>query len=206
MIEFNNIEELNKVLRQMLITQSELSPERVLNALSVYGTELDKLLEDNIYESIDRFNATLLFELSSRDATSDMSMEEDTTVVDALTCSRYNLCNGLEVSDDLKVTDSSLTSYKAFKLNVIIYGIDSTTIAQKLFARFNSEFCRTLLYQQGIYLESVSQPAILNEFKNNTMWLRNDMTINIAVKQNISQITSDDDYEQLSAVTIIENK
>lgn len=206
MININDSNEINKYLRQVLITQSELSPERVLDALSVYGTELDKLLDESIYNSIDRTNATMLFELNTRTASSDMTMEENEVKVEALTCSNYVFCDDLKVSNDLKVLDSDITSYKAFRLNVIIYGDASTNIAQKLVARLNSEACRVQLYEQGIYLEKLSDPNTINEFKNDTMWLRTDINIDIAIKQNITQITLDNDYNIIDDVNIIKNK
>ena len=40
----SNIDELNKIIRNQLILQSELDGSKVLNSVSSYGQNLDKLL------------------------------------------------------------------------------------------------------------------------------------------------------------------
>lgn len=185
MMSFGNVKELEKILKQTIATQSELSDDRVLNALSIYGTELDKVLAgtDDVYESIDQSNTTLLFELKSRPATSDVSMTET------------------EENDD-----DSITYYKAFRLHLIIYGDLSSDVAIKLVARFRTEDVRLSLYEQGVYLEKIDDPFILNEYKNETMWLRNDIDIDISVKFNILPVTTSNDFADITELNVIQNK
>lgn len=193
---FNDVNELNKYLRNILITQTQLDGSRVLNALSLYGTELDKLLSDSTtqYDAIDNTNTTLLFELQARSSTSDMSMEENETSVASLVCSDNVECDSLTVSDNGPVLDTSIAYYKSYKLNIIIYGNASSTLAGKLVARLRTETVRNKLYCDGIYLESVSDQTTINEYKNESMWLRNDITVNISVKQDIAQISVDGNF------------
>lgn len=180
MKSFDNVSDLEKILRQALITQSTLAPERVLNSLSMYGTELDKLLSENICESIDQNDTTMLFELTSREATSDVSMTETQ-------------------DNDLNL----ITYYKAFRLKVIMYGNSSSDIALQLAARFRTEEVRNDLYEQGIYLEKITDPFIINEYKNETMWLRNDVDIDIGVKFSFTPITTDASFANISELNII---
>ena len=183
MIAFENVKELEKILRESLITQSELLPERVLNSLSLYGTQLDKKLSETRYGSIEQSDCLTLFELTSRDSTSDVSMTDK------------------EDNDD-----NNITYYKAFRLRVIMYGDDSSDIALKIVARFRTEEIRNHLYEQGVYLERIGDPFILNEYKNETMWLRNDIEIDIAVKFKIAPITTDSDFNNISELNIIQDK
>lgn len=183
MIAFTKVDDLEKILRQTLITQSELNPDRVLNSLSLYGTELDKLLSENVYVSIEQPDTTMLFELKSRKSDADISFTSE------------------EDNDDM-----SITYDKAFTLRVIMYGYSSSDIALKLTARLRTEEIRLQLYEQGVYLEKVSDPYIINEYKNETMWLRNDIEIDIAAKFDILPIHVDHDFASLSEINIIKNK
>lgn len=180
MIGFSSINKIESTLRQHLIAQSQLDGKYVLNSLSVYGTELDELLEEDIYKSIDKSDSLILFELRSRDNKSDVSMmnEEDSLV-------------------------ESIEYDKAFTLYLIIYGSNSSDLALKLVSRFRTEKVRGELYDNGIYLEKVSDPTIINEYKNNTMWLRNDISIDVSVKYIVSTISSDTDFQKIN-YTIIE--
>lgn len=207
----NDVKELEKYLRNELITQSQLNPKRVLNALSTYGTELDKLLNesdnneeiDETYDAITPCNTTMLFELEAKDSNSNVSME-DNKVNDptALICSNSLECDGAVASDGNPTLDTNITYYKMFSLKVIIYGNDSINLASKLVARFRSEATRNKLYADGVYLAEVSEQKTVNEFKNEMMWLRNDITIDIGIKQSIAQLTPEHTFADVD-ITIL---
>lgn len=204
MKQYGNIIELNKDLRTILTEQTGLDSSKVLNALSVYGTDLDKLMSEQIYESIEQSDALLLFELQSRDSTDNQSQEQQQVIKDRLTASDYIFAaDDLEVSDDARELDDSITYDKAFRLRIIIYGSGGSDIATKLVARLRTEAIRSRLYEQGIYLERVNDPDIVNEYKNETMWLRNDVNIDIAVEFNISQTSTDDGFATVNDMQVI---
>lgn len=162
--------ELNKLLRNVLIVQSELQQDRVLNSLSLYGEDLDKLFEEQIYTSIDVSDAMILFELRSRNSSSDVSMT---------------------------LQDGTIEIIRSFSLYVMIYGDDSADISSKLIARFRTEKIRNNLHNSGIYIENVSDADMINEFKNNVMWLRNDFSIDISCKFIVSQIEQDYNFDSV---------
>lgn len=169
-----SVDELNKILRQVIIQQSNLSDEQVLNSLSIHGEDLDKLFEEQEYISIDRSDALILFELQSRRSSADISMTND---------------------------DGSITLYRSFTFRVMIYGNDSSNIANVLIARLRTEDVRVQLLDSNIYVEKVSEPDVLNEYKNQTMWIRNDIAIDISCEFNISQFMSDN-FEQINTTKI----
>lgn len=202
-----DIKELEKYLRQELIVQSQLDETRVLNGLSVYGVELDKLLagedDEQIYDGITHDNTTLLFELEARDSNNNVSMEEDIKDESkAVICSNSTDCDNITVSDDTGTVNTNITYYKAFRLKVIIYGDDSKNLAFKLAARFRSQAVRNALYSKGIYVEEVTEQKSVNEYKNESMWLRNDFDINIGIKQEVEQITTESDFNNVD-ITIL---
>lgn len=174
MITLSNIDDLEKVIRTQLIAQSELNPKFVRNSLSLHGEALEKVLNDQIYASIDNKDALMLFELRTRDNESDMSEDE----------------NG------------NISYYKSFEIYVMIYGDGSTDIANKTIARFRTQQVRLGLRECGVYLESVTNAQRLNEYKNETMWIRNDFAIEITCQLTVNKLVDDDPFTTLNDVTV----
>ena len=198
--------DINNVIndfRQILITQSNLDEDRVLNALSLNGTELDVLLEDSVYTSITQDNTTLLFTLNALPSESNVSMEEGTIFNGTdLTCSPASICSQDTLVGDVDI-DTSITSYNMYQFKLMIYGNNSYEVATSLVARLRSTAVRTQLYSCGIYLSEIFTPETINEFKNNCMWLRNDVLINIGIKYSVSQISDTTPYAKTNTITII---
>lgn len=171
--------EINKILRNELIIQSELDPSQIRNSLSVNGETLQKEIEKQIYESIDHNDTLILFELQTRDSVNDIS---------------------------LTTNDDNILYYKSYNFKLVLYGNDSIDTGNKITARFRSENVRNKLYDQGIYLESISNPITINEFINDTIWFRTDINIYISCAYNILPISKNDDIENVSDLIILKNK
>ena len=175
MIAFENINDIEKIIRAKLIQQSQIDGKFVRNSLSLHGEALDKVLNEQIYTSIDKNDVLILFELRSRNNDNDMS----------------------ETNND------RIEYYKSFEIYVIIYGDNSTNIANNIVARFRTELVRTDLQTKSIYLETISDPTKLNEYKNETMWLRNDISIDIRCKLSINAIVEDYEFDTLNKIEIL---
>ena len=200
-----NFKNLLKTLREALIAQSQLLPERILNALSLEGTELDKLLQDSQteYNSIEQEDTTILFELMALPSSSNVSMEEgDIYTARDLTCNDTTICSDDVICGDF-VIDRSITYYKMYRLHLMMYGEDSSYTAAKLAGRFRSQETKSNLYSSDIYIETVSDPDVINEFKNNIMWLRNDLNIDLGVKIQVAQASLPSEYKEINDIHII---
>ena len=200
-----NINDVIVKIRNMLISQSQLPSDRVLNSLSLRGTELDELLSENeeIYNGISISNTTLLFELRSIQSNSNVSMEEgDIYNSSDLMCSDSTICNTNTICGDILI-DRSITYYKMYELYIIIYGENGLDTAIKLASRMRSQEVRSNLYMDGIYIEKVSDPNMINEFKNDTMWLRNDISINLGLKFAIDPTSLPSEYKNINSINII---
>lgn len=171
----SNINDIEKIVRKYLISQSQLESKFVRNSLSLHGEELEKLIFEQVFTSIDVSDCMILFELKSRD-------------------------NSLDFSETEK--DGSLSYYKSYTIYTIIYGDNSTNIANKLVTRFRTEKIRQSLQNDGVYLEKVSEPSKLNEYKNETMWIRNDIEIDIRCHIKIDQVEIDESYENIGDLSI----
>ena len=194
---FTNSDEINKLIRLQIIKQANLLPERVLNSLSTYGAELDKVLteiltvsashtvgrhnvqsseDESIYVPIQHSDVVVLFELQDRQSSNNMSETND---------------------------DNSVTYTKSYIVHLILYGDNCGDIATTLVARLRTERCRTELLDEGISLERVTDPDRINEFKNNTLWQRTDFDIYISVEYKYTQVDDMQDFEGLSQLDII---
>lgn len=176
MIAITDINELNKICRKYLISQSSVGGEFVRNALSTYGETLDKLLYKTTYDGISPCETLILFELKARQSDSNKSMTE---------------------------ADDNVTIYKSYTLYVIIYGSNSATIANTLIARLRTAAIRSALYDEGVYIESVSDDESVNEFKNNVMWHRHDIKLNISCMMSVEQVSPDYAFESVKINEII---
>lgn len=170
-----NTNEIDRLIRAELITQSELDGNFVRNALSEYGTDLDKNRIDLVFESLEVSDCCILFETQSNSNTDDISLTEE---------------------------DDTITYYKSFKIKIITYGDISDEITPKLVARFRSERVRNKLYDEGIHIESVSNPIQLDEFVNGVIWSRWDFEIEISVRFEINQISTYSDFNSLNELKI----
>ena len=175
MIYFTKVDDLNKVLRSMLITQSELNKDRVANALSTYGETLDKALSSTISDSYDTKDSVLIFELKTRPSNSNVSYKNEV---------------------------DRIIYYMSYELKLTLYGSD-LDLPNKIVARFRSASVRDALQQQGVYIESVSDPYSFNEFINDVIWPRNDISINLTAMFEIKQIKPEHEFEVMTGLNII---
>lgn len=174
-----NVESINKIIRSELIQQTGLSGDYVRSSLSEYGADLDKEVLDDIFESVDKTDAIIFFELKTRANDSDVSMTEE---------------------------NDSITLYKSFRVHLVIYGNSAYTIAAQICGRFRTEYVRRDLQENGVYIEEVSDFESLYEFKAMTMWPRCDIDIDISCRIDITQVTDDYRVKELSKLEIVVSK
>jgi len=176
MITLTDVNELNKIVRKYLISQAELSPERVRNALSTYGSTLDKLLQRQEYDGVCTCEELMLFELRTRENDADVSMTEN---------------------------DDTVTFDKSYTIYVIIYGDDSAMVMNKLISRLRTQAVRQALYAEGVYLERVLNDTSINEFKNDVLWHRHDTEIHISCQMSITQVEQVNEFESVDPINTI---
>ena len=170
--EISDTNELNKIIRAKIIEQTGLDGKWVRNALSPMGSMLDKNEDDEIYTSIDPTDVLILFELGYRDNNSDFTEDDG---------------------------EDNISYYKSYDFNITIYGDEASNTGYSLISKFRTDYVRQTLWDQGVYLESVSSPTSVNEFVNKRIWKRCDFTINIACRMVIKKTT---DYYKFNSVKI----
>lgn len=172
-----NVEQIKKIIRQTLIFQSQLPEKFVRSSHSLYGTDLDKNVDYDIFNTISSSDLLVLFELMTADATSNMT-ERD------------------------RKDENFINYYQSFKIHIILYGDESLTFAHILKARLLTEEVREELQIQGIYLSNISNIEKIDEFKNGVVWMRNDFDIYVSCQFNFTPVMTNADIEKLNTITI----
>ena len=164
----SDIQELNKILRQQLILQSELTPNQVMNGVSIHGQDLIERINQYAYKSYELTDSFIVFILNSRESSNDMSQVRE---------------------------DGTIKSINSYQLHVYVYGLSAQTLANKITSRLRTEFARLDLQQKGVYVASVSNPITGNEFINNTLMIRCDFFVDVSVEMTIEQVSQAQDLE-----------
>lgn len=172
--------EIDKVIRNVLIKQSELSSSRVLNAASVRGQNLSKLIEEDTYTSLNLSDILIIFErVFNPNSKNNVVMEEE---------------------------DDTITIYSSFYIKILIYGNDSPYIANKLRSRLLTRSVIDDLQESGVCVNNISNPEPMSEWLNETLWIRNDLTMEVSCRESFKKIDSDYEINELSGIIFKENK
>lgn len=167
----NDIQELNKIVRTQLIAQSGLDGNQVLNGVSIHGQDLLKMINQYAYKSYDLKDSVLVFVLEPRTSSNNMS---ETTA------------------------DDKLRIISSYQFHCYLYGYSSPTLANQIIARMRTEYVRLLLQQEGVYLESISEAEMGNDFINETLMVRTDFFINISCESRIEQASIPNDFAKIN--------
>ena len=174
-MRLSSTNDIEKIIRTTLALQAQVPLNFVSNALSLYGVMLDQNTEFDIFESITPDQTLILFELNNREGEADMSETQP---------------------------DNTISVFCSFTIHVIIYGDSARNVSNHLVGRLHTERVRESLLSQGIYVESVSKPEGIQEYKNGTMRIRNDFDIDISCELNVSQIGEDYIIDELNDIII----
>jgi len=177
MIPYITYTDLIIKIREAIITQSELNGNSVINAVSVRGPALSKLISDNESTSLNLNDGFIIFELlENKDSENNIILQ-----------------NPNDSSDNVS----------EYKLLLKIYGNHCHELSQKLVSRFKMESVIMDLYEKGIWAKNISFPETINEFLNNTVWPRCDLEITIIVRYNIKAISNIPFIEKTGELIII---
>lgn len=176
MTTISDLHTVDNIIRNQLILQSNIDADFVRNAASIYGTTLDKNIDDDIFNSITINNTLILFYTYARESSNNITQTK---------------------------TDDKIRIYTSFRVHVIIYGSNSQNLAHIMIGRLRTQKARNDLQNEGIYLDYVSHTVTIQEYKNNVLWPRNDFDINISCEMDIAQITDATQFAGYAKIDII---
>ena len=181
MTQISNIHEIEKIIGDMLVKQSQLDKSRIMNGLTPRGADLSKFVTENVKLSYDLFDTVIIFEILSSEAENINFTEQEAEGTDI----RENAC---------------------FEAKITIYGNESMQMAKMLKARFESEKVRYDLLNSGLYFIDDSATQSMNEFVNNTVWPRTDWSFRIACEMMFAQVDTMYVIENADDINIEEAK
>lgn len=144
-----SVEQTILILRPIIAMNAELNLNDVINADSIRGPELTKIVNGQKvpyqpYENV------IIFEL--------------------------NEGRGFDVIETYN-EDNKVHSVAPYEISLVIYGDDARTLSKKLKARLLTQKVRGDLNEKGISLSGISEIESSTEMINTTRYIRRDMTI-----------------------------
>ena len=149
-----DVNETIKCIRKAIIKNLEISGNRVLNGLSVRGADLQKIIDECNLGSFDLNDSFMVFEIVKDDE-------------------NYFI---------MKETETKVSNIGNFRLDFRIYGNACYTIGMKMQAMFKDEDVLYDFYENGIRAKDTSKLSSINEFINNTLWPRCDLSFKYQIR------------------------
>lgn len=159
-------EDIVKLVRKTVINILGINANRVINSSSVRGADLQKAIDASKFDSFSLNDVFIVFDVTENDSDKYYVVPEE--------------------------NDGSTSSISSFDFNLKMYGNGCHNYSQKLLCGFKDQEILVDLREKGIYVKGVTHPRVHNEFINNTLWTRSDITINVRVRFNFA--TKDDSY------------
>ena len=148
------------ILRSEIMSITDFEGQFVINALSAYGADLAKILQD-AQESIQQ---------TSLNPTASTN---DTMIL-------FEAFNNDDSNNNMLLKDNA---YSAYRLHLTIYGESAEETSIMLKAMLLQIDEKVKLNTKGIQISKISNIEPMNEFKNEVMWQRRDMDIYFAIRR-----------------------
>lgn len=163
-------------LRSVIITQLGISAERVMNAVSVRGPELWKIISSTEINSFNLNDSFIVFEFVINDADGEFGAVDN--------------------------KDGTSEVLMPYVLKMKFYGNSCNTASQTLLASFKTSDVAITLRNAGVWVYGISKPTSINEFLNNTVWPRVDMDVKVQLSATISTTEATDWARSYKSITI----
>ena len=178
MIPAITFEDIIKVIGNEILEQTNIRRDMFKNVTGVRGSSLAKKLSDTELGSINLNDTFIVFELNE---------DEDTS-------------NNVTINE----SDDTVNLFTAYNFFLKIYGNKCHTVAQQILTRLRSRLVSFRLRGRGVLLTEVTFPVNQNEFINNTLWPRCDLTIKLRVRHNISLVKPEGEFSDENCQIIID--
>lgn len=150
-----NFKETVAVVREILVEYCQLNPSKVISSLTVRGADLSKPISPTEFNSPNLSDTFIVFDIEEDDSQDYFVFEEN---------------------------DYSDTMISNIIVNLKIYGKHSADVVRTIIVTFKSEAILQKIYSKGIYYKGISKPTSKNEFINNTMWQRRDISFKAQIR------------------------
>ena len=155
-------------LRKVLIKHSHVKDFKILNALSVRGTDLSSMLSGTETDGYSMSDVFILFELfKNSDGNNYVT----------------------------SINDDEMMSINSYRFHIIIYGNNSDTCLQYIKAAFKQTSVAQNLRNKGILITGIDAGESIHEFYNNTLWLRHDLNVMLETTTNMTNVEKQEYFD-----------
>jgi hypothetical protein len=147
------------LVRKEIISFTGIASALVINATSIRGPDVVKMINTQISISPDLSNTFIVFEMTE---------------------------NQDEVFGATQQDDSVQGVVMPYDFNLKIYGTKCHEYADKILADFRLPKTVTALWDEGVWVYGVSRPESVNEIINNTVWPRCDLHISFETRLDVA--------------------
>jgi len=164
LLPYTTFDDIIKTLRSAIINYVGLDNNRVLNATSVRGPDLLKIINETELNSFNLNDSFIVFELKESNDKDYYIMSEN---------------------------DDENSIIARYQMDIKLYGSPCHIISQKMLSVFKEELVLEELYNKGVHFTGITFPESNNEFINNTLWKRCDMTIHLEARMKVDKFFKD---------------
>lgn len=181
MLPYTTFNDIIKNLKKSLQDLTGLDPNRVLSTTAVRGADLSKIINESQVNSFNLSDSFIVFELKE-------SNDKDYYIIDE--------------------NDNERSIISRYHMDIKLYGNACHIVSQQILARFKDATLLQDLYEKGIHYTGITPVESVNEFINNTLWKRCDMTIHLQARMKVDKIKPDEyfpentDYDFFKEISI----
>ena len=151
----SDFKEVAAVVREYLNTYCQIDLEKIVSVLAVRGADLSKPISATELNSINLSDTFVVYEIREDDSQDYFVFDED------------------------DFTDTIITNVI---IDFKIYGKRCADTIRNIIVNFKNEGVLQRLYSKGIYYKGITKPTSHNEFFNNTMWPRRDISFKAQIR------------------------
>lgn len=151
----SDFKEVAAVVREYLNTYCQIDLEKIVSVLAVRGADLSKPISATELNSINLSDTFVVYEIREDDSQDYFVFDED------------------------DFTDTIVTN---IIIDFKIYGKRCADTIRNIIVSFKNEGVLRRLYSKGIYYKGITKPTSHNEFFNNTMWPRRDISFKAQIR------------------------
>ena len=164
-----------KIFGDVIVANSSLDKNHVINAKSLYGGTLQKGNDNDTVLKSFKPEETFATFLVTHDNSSD-TMTED--------------------------VDNTLTTYESFICSIMIYGEHYNDVTSNLYARLLTQEILTSLHSKGVHIQTIENKGDASDFLNGMLVKRRDLIIHFSCEMDTSKIEKYDEMSSFDIETI----
>ena len=176
MTKLTSISQINVILGNAIVAQTQLDKKYVLNGKSLYGVNREKI-DDYIATTFKDDDSYVVFLLEPDESSDDMTEE---------------------------TVENKIDVYDSYLFTIMCYGTRYNELALQLKSRLLTEECQLSIQNQGIHIQSIDLSRGISEFINDTLVNRRDVMLHISCQFEVSKVSNAEEMNSMNETFKVE--